>query len=450
MRCASRLRAALLCLGAALLAACGGGSSTETTCSAPQGQSCFSAERVDLAAPPAGPNTTAVVVDAGPGSGFSFGAANIPYVTVTVCEPGSTTACVTVDHVILDTGSYGLRVLKSRVPTLALPPVTVPATASSPAGAVVECYPFVIGGLWGPVAQADVRVAGELAPQIPIQVVDDRATPALAPTADCKEAAQNQLLASAAELQANGVLGVGPVALDCGLPCARGDYTGVHTMYYACPDQDPAHCAAAPVPSSLQLQNPVAHFADNNNGTLIVMPAVPLLGAVTAEGRLVFGIGTQTNNQPPDPAVQPWIYLNTTDPHYLGLTATLGAQVFPDSQIDTGSNAYFFDDTSGIPACAGSTWFCPPKVVTRSLVLSDALGHSSSHSLSLVDAQSLFGAASPSGAAATAFQNLGGSVGNSPQSLVLGMPHFYGRGVYTAIWGQALAKGGPWIATTTP
>ena len=78
-----------------------------------------------------------------------MGAANIPYVTVRVCAPNSTN-CVTIDHVFLDTGSYGLRVLKSSVVALALPPVTLAANAAlqARAGTAVECYAFVLGGLW--------------------------------------------------------------------------------------------------------------------------------------------------------------------------------------------------------------------------------------------------------------------------------------------------------------
>ena len=115
MRCADRLLAALAAsLFAVLIAGCGG-NSTETTVTG-GGPSVVSLDT------PIGPNTTEIVVDSGP-SGFSLGAANIPYVTVTVCAPGSPTGCVTIDHVFLDTGSYGLRLLKSKVAALSLPTI---------------------------------------------------------------------------------------------------------------------------------------------------------------------------------------------------------------------------------------------------------------------------------------------------------------------------------------
>ncbi|MGA7179374.1 MAG: DUF3443 family protein [Thiobacillaceae bacterium] len=56
-----------------------------------------------------GTNQVPLVVDAGP-SGAN--AINAPYVSVTLCAPG-TTNCQTIDHVLVDTGSSGLRILAS-------------------------------------------------------------------------------------------------------------------------------------------------------------------------------------------------------------------------------------------------------------------------------------------------------------------------------------------------
>ena len=66
-----------------------------------------------------GSNVVSVVVDAGP-LPTTNAATNTLFTTVTVCVPGSTTNCQTIDHIQVDTGSYGLRILSS-VLTLALP-----------------------------------------------------------------------------------------------------------------------------------------------------------------------------------------------------------------------------------------------------------------------------------------------------------------------------------------
>ena len=427
------------------MVSCGGGNSTETTLIGGGIAGGSGATSVSLDAP-VGPNTTEVVVDSGPASGFSLGAANIPYVTVTVCTPGSATDCVTIDHVFLDTGSVGLRVLKSAVAKLSLAPVMVPADVPSatPSGRAVECYPFVLGAVWGSLASADVRIAQELASSMPVQLIDDSTPASDTAPADCIAASNGGLLSSASALQANGILGVGMVAYDCGVSCVAGNYSSGYTLYYSCPVAGSA-CVPAAIPIALQMQNPVAHFAVNNNGTIIALPALPDLGAGIAKGRLVFGIGTQSNNQIPPTARMYLVDTNPAHATYLGLTTTFGASTYTDSYIDSGSNALFFDDTTiaqGCQSSAGSTggWYCPPSVIHRTATLTDSLGTTGSVDYSVANADVLFSTSS------VAFADLGGSVSQGANTFVWGLPFFYGRVVFTSIWGQTLSPNGPWNA----
>ena len=54
-------------------------------------------------------NVQAVVVDSGPTlNGQPIGANDELFTTVTICVPGTTT-CQSIDHVLVDTGSSGLR-----------------------------------------------------------------------------------------------------------------------------------------------------------------------------------------------------------------------------------------------------------------------------------------------------------------------------------------------------
>src|SRR5882672_7964586 len=332
----SHIEAVAAGLIALAMASCGGGNSSVTTISGggASGGGGGSVVSVDT---PTGPNTTEIVVDGGPPSAFALGVANIPYVTVSVCTPGSATNCVTIDHVLLDTGSIGLRVMKSAVASLSLPAVAVPADAVSatPAGDAVECYPFVLGAIWGPIARADLHIAGETASSLPIQLIDDSTTPTHAAPADCVAASNGGLLSSVASLEANGVLGVGMIKFDCGLMCVTGNYTGGYTLYYSCPTG--GTCSPAAVPSALQMQNPVSFFATNNNGTIVVLPSLPDLGAGVAKGRLVFGIGTQINNQISPLAKMYLVDANPASATYLYLTTTVGSTVYRNSYIDTGS-----------------------------------------------------------------------------------------------------------------
>lgn len=432
MRCARLLWAALLALA---LAGCGGGNSTETKCIGASG-SCELVGPVVVLSEPTGDNTTEIVVDSGPLSGFSSAVANLPYVTVTVCAPGSTTACATIDHVFLDTGSIGLRVLRSAVAHLGLPAMTQGGAT------LVECFPFVVGAVWGPLARADLKVGGETALNLPLQIIDDGSPPQSAPTANCQAAANGDLLDTVGKLQAKGVLGIGMLRYDCGLACATGDYSSGYTLYYTCSGNA---CAPAAVPADQQVQNPVSAFAVDNNGTLIVMPAVPETGASVARGRLVFGIGTQSNNQLTPSAAVLYVETNPANENYLYLDTQLGGRSYSRSYVDSGSNGFFFDDPTLSTACAGSgggsAWYCPTGTQSRSALLGDAYGTQATVNFQIANTDVLFSTSN------TAFGALGGAAGSAnPGAFVWGMPFFYGRRVFTSIWGQALSPNGPWIS----
>jgi hypothetical protein len=290
-------------------------------------------------------------------------------------------------------------------------------------------------------ATADLSIAGEQAPGLPMQIIEDAVPAQPEATADCLKAANGDLLNTLGKLQAKGVLGVGMLPYDCGLLCELGDYTGTFALYYTC-DATGA-CQPAAVRAEQQVQNPVPRFAVNNNGTIVAMPALPDTGASVARGRLIFGIGTQTNNQPPATGA---ILHVETDPfrdNYFYITTTVGNASFPNSYIDSGSNGYFFDDaslsTSCIGAGKGSTWYCPGTLQSFNALITDASGATRSVGLSIVNADLLFASTN------TAFATLGGASGSAnPGAFVWGLPFFYGKSVYTAIWGQSLAANGPW------
>lgn len=441
MSCTDLLRNAFGTTLLATLAACGGSTTTTTITGPGIGDGTSVAEaHVDV---PTGDNTTQIVVDDGPSGSFAIGAVNVPYVTVTICAPGSTSQCATIDHVFLDTGSIGLRLLRSKVAALALPSVAVPAdtTSGTPAGTALECYPFVLGAVWGPLASADLQIAGERAASLPVQLIDDSTTPAWPAPADCISASNGQLMNSAASLQANGILGIGMLAFDCGLACANGDYSSGYTLYYSCP----ATCVPAALPAPMQVRNPVTYFATDNNGTLIVLPKLPAFGAGTATGRLVFGIGTQANNQLPSTATVVHVDANPADADYLYFSTKVAANSYADSYIDSGSNAYFFDDSGLAKDCQNTTggtssWYCPATSLQRAAVISDNAGASVSVAYDVTNADALFGTSS------LALNDLAGSVSSGSPSFVWGLPFFYGRPVYTSIWGQALSADGPWNA----
>ena len=198
-------------------------------------------------------NTAPIAVDGGPTvNGTSIGYANGAYVTATVCVPNTTT-CQTVDHVLVDTGSVGFRVLSS-----ALGSVALPGQNASDGNPMAECYVAPTGYAWGPVSLAQVQVAGEIATSIPVEVIAPSNFSA-AP-ASCTAQTTGGALSTVSTLKAKGILGIGVLVQDCGNTCA----VGPQSTYYSCPM---AGCAPILVATSQQVTNPVAMFPNDNNGS---------------------------------------------------------------------------------------------------------------------------------------------------------------------------------------
>ncbi len=419
-----RVRFALALSAALLVAACGGGDDhTFNGGSAGGGTGTGSGTGTGGTTPTGdGLNTIAVVVDAGPaGAG---GTANTLFTTVTLCAPGSTTACQTIDHVQVDTGSTGFRILASTFgATLAAS--QLPQTSDGSGTVLDECVQFADGYSWGTVRTADLTVGNRVASGIPIQVIGD-ASEAPVP-ASCVLGPEENTLAT---FGANAILGVGNFLTDCGSACASSVVSGT---YYAC--NAGGACTGATVDESLQLQNPVATFAQDNNGVVITLPAATApASAVT--GTMTFGIATQSNNT----LGSAQIY--TVDPDYATFTSVFNGATFDSSFIDTGSNAYYFSDDT-IPTCAdAASFYCPAGPLALTATIQGLNGLIANVPFIVDNADTDFatgGAVLPSVA--------GPQSATNAKDFDWGLPFFYGRTVYVAFEGGSTAGvQGPWIA----
>jgi hypothetical protein len=369
---------------------------------------------------PTGSNVADVVVDAGPTS--TSPDVNTLFTTVTVCVPGSTTSCQTIDHIQVDTMSYGLRIL-APVLTLSLP---VQKTASG--ASLVECVQFVDGYSWGPVASADVQISGESASSVPVQVIGD-ANFTSVPT-DCSSIGPAE--DTVAAFGANGILGIGVFAQDCGSNCVS---TAVPGTYYACTS---TLCQATTVLLASQVLNPVTLFAKDNNGVVIQLPSVAAQGAATVAGFLIFGIDTQSNNKSGSQSVL------TVDPNTGFFTTVFNTQSLAKSFLDTGSNGFYFNDT-GLTQCTGTNFakfYCPASPQSFSALLQGRNAVSATVNFTVDNAETL-GANDPS---FIAFATLAGTY-PTMDTFDWGLPFYYGRTVYTAIENAATAVGtGPYVA----
>ena len=245
----------------------------------------------------------------------------------------------------------------------------------------------------------------------------------------------------------NGILGIGPEPEDCGPACDANFDNGAppEPFYYLC--SSGTTCTPASVPSfasgqSQQVTNPVALFATDNNGTIVQLPALSG-AAATASGSLIFGIGTQSNNQLPSSAtIFTLDQFDTFSVTYKGVTYN-SANNTP-SFIDLGSNALFLPDAT-ITVCADVTsFYCPISIQSLSATDLGTNNATGTVNFSIDNADNLFAAG---GGADAAFSTLGGP--NIGGGVDFGLPFFYGKSVFTAIDGQGVpsnAPAAPWWA----
>lgn len=366
-------------------------------------------------------NVLPLIVDGGP-PGIAPYYVNGLFTSVRVCAPGSTTQCQTIDHVLVDTGSVGLRLLSAAGNgefSLSLPQQKAPD-----GNLLAECLQFVDGSfIWGPVTMADIYLGGEVASLTPIQVIAPADAPKIPSSCSSTGANKNTL----SLLGANGILGVGLFLQDCGEACSQQALN----LYYACPNTG---CIETQVPTAQQVQNPVALFANDNNGVIIELPAIPSTGQATVNGSLVFGIGTQSNNGLNGAIV----YTTNAVGNF---TVTYNGKSYASSFIDSGSNGLYFltaADT-GLPLCAtNSGFYCPTAEKSFTTTNTGNNGVSGAVVFNIANVESLFNSGN------TAFNNLGGTFSGA---FDFGLPFFFGRNVYVAIENQNTPGGmGPYWA----
>lgn len=375
------------------------------------------------------PNVAPLTVDGGP-TGDST---NLAFVSVTICEPGTTT-CQTVDDVQVDTGSEGLRILQSAIPSL-----TLPALTDTSGNTINNCVQFLdTSYLWGPVQEADLRINGEVASQALVQVITS--SDSSIPTACSNGGTVNEN--TPALLGANGILGVGLEPTDCevaGSNFCDGSISSPGPVYFSCGSSG-CSSGASPITLSIndQVVNPVVLLPTDNNGDVISLPAVSG-SAPTVTGSLIFGIGTQSNN------VLGSANVFETDENNDFVTIYAG-QTLTESFIDSGSNGLFFP--SSIAVCTGnnSSFYCPPSLLSQSATNEGAAGAPINNvNFAIDNANTLF--SNPND---FAFSTLGGpqgtvdtcaSDGSGACSFDWGLPFFFGRTVFTAIDGQSVSGG---------
>jgi hypothetical protein len=372
--------------------------------------------------PPPTNNTASVIIDEGP----SNASVNTLFTSVTICMPGSTSSCQTIDHIQVDTGSYGLRLL---APVLTL---TLPIETLANGNSLAECTQFVDGFSWGPVVTADIQIAGETAHSLPVQVIGDPRLTNIPANCSGTGGTEEDTVST---FGANGILGIGPFELDCG-DCD----TATHGLYYACA----TNCTDTTVPANQQVPNPVTRFAADNNGAMVVLPSVAAGGASNVMGSLIFGIDTQTDNAS---GTQTVLTVNDN----AELLITFNGNTLANSFIDSGSNGIYFNDPSIVtctappndPSSQIVNFYCPASTLSLEVSIQGMNG---------VMANNLtFGVGNTETMLTNnfdAYPQLAGTIpaGNAG-TFDYGLPFFFGKRVAVAVQGATTKAGtGPYIA----
>jgi len=375
--------------------------------------------------PLSGPNVLQLTVN---GSLCTIEYPDKPCVSVTVCAAGSTTNCQTISDILLDTGSFGLRVFGSVLNSAVLAGLT-PVTVGGQA--IAECTQYGDGSSdWGPVELANVILGTESPVQAPIQIIDSTYSNS---SLYCSGADQNP-----AQAGYNGILGVGFFTQDCGPICTTQANNG---NYFACTGST---CSSSTVPLANQVQNPVSLLPIDNNGVIVELPTVPSGGQASANGYLVLGIGTESNNTPS--GVTAYTAAQQTAANAGNFTSTVNGTSY-SSFLDSGSNGIFFPSAlvnlysnCGTTISADSGWYCPSSTQTMQATnIGISGGPSIGVQIQIANFVSLMNTGN------NVFFNNGGSLGGG--AVDWGLPFFIGRNVYVGFQGMASSLGtGPYWA----
>lgn len=297
-------------------------------------------------------NVAEIVIDKGPDSlPESRATTNILYTTIRVCSPGSITNCLSIDHVLLDTGSTGLRIINSNaIDALRLPRMLYNESL------VNECTSFPRGYVWGSINYADVYWAHEIAPKITLQIIANTTAPV---PSSCLDFSPPNPIHTVSELRANAIMGIGNMVYD-----KESDVLGIESSgagYYSCSNNS---CSHINIPDTSQVSNIIAQFKDKTvtNGYLIQLPEVLESYTDILKGQIVFGLNTKSNNQI---STQAKIFRAMP----LGYITTIYANQVKFGLFDSGTNSIKVTSNTDpvIPVIHGELFPSTPIMLTAQL-----------------------------------------------------------------------------------
>jgi hypothetical protein len=345
------------------------------------------------------------------------GYVNQPCVSVTVCVPGFTDGahCGVIHNILLDTGSYGLRLFGCAASAIPL------ATEQNNSLNVYECVSYLDGTVdWGPIVNADVYMANEKAPHIPVQIISSDSSNV---PAQCLSDPGAHLETDPSASGFNGILGVGLQTLD----------TNPSGGYWDCDNNGNCLGPDNGLTNSQVVANPVAAATANGNNKGVILSFAfghpnPNTGLSGITGTMTLGINNGGNT---NPTGNPTVFQSDGS---MNIQTTYSAHTYP-AFIDSGSNLLDFPNPTSQTVCSdanASGLYCAnfsPNVTMFSTIGND--GTSGAFSFNIVNADSLLSFGN------TAYNNIGAYLGppNSSAEFDWGFPFFLNNTVYVQFAG---------------
>jgi len=348
---------------------------------------------------------------------ITVGRTNKFLVSLTVCVPGSN-LCQTVDKIMVDTGSVGLRIHASVLPVLQ---GQLPLQGQS-GKVIAQCATFGNFYTWGSLRAADVGFGAHKASALPVQVYDDPALPAVSSTG-CGTQIGGLIDADPAAVQFNGVLGI------------RGTRLDELGTFYSCQTSGKT-CSTTVLTDKELLPNPIINLPQDNNGYQIVMPSIPIDGSSQVTGALVLGLNTQSNNN--------LSQTGTSASNMLALDSKQRVALYIDgvsygALIDSGTSVNTLS-TTNVPTCGASAplAYCSSPITMQPIQLAAAVKPTIVlvASLYIGNWLNLLATNLPAIGTLTA-KTPSTVVANGVQS-ILGAPFFYGKRISFGITGQTV------------
>jgi hypothetical protein len=340
-----------------------------------------------------------------------------PYTNVKVCAPGSTTNCQIFDHIIVDSGSDGMRLVASSVKSALLHAMPTVTTGTARAQRVVtECEVYVSSYTYGPLKTADVYIAGKIVKGFPIQMIGAPGFPV--PAACSNQGPGFTETDNETSFDGNGLIGVAFSLSDTG-------------MFFNCLSTGTGCTENTTYPG---IPNLTTKFSSDNNGVVISLPSIPLSGSASpVMGALIFGVGTQTNNTPPAGTIPLF-----NDPSQGIFNIHAGGHT-AQAYIDSGTNDLVIAGPWAI--CSDATqYYCPANNTPISMGLYSISGTVPQFNIGFTigNADNLMGEGD------VAYNDIA-EVASSQSSLTgtfaLGLATFFGRTEYFVFNGQSSKLG---------